>query len=149
MQERLNVKFDFIESDGFNANQKIYQGAVRSSVLAGDSAYDIISGYSLSVAILAGEKLMYNLIGTKYLNFDMLWWSGTLIDALSLNGTLYMAISDISTSTIGTSFAVLFNKELLGKYKLEDPYALVDSGKWTFDKLFEMTSGIYNAYTTT
>ena len=55
-----------------------------------------------------------------------------------------MAIGDISTSTIGTSFAVLFNKELLGKYKLEDPYALVDSGKWTFDKLFEMTSGIYN-----
>ena len=44
-------------------------------------------------------------------------------------GTIIMAIGDISTSTIGTSFAVLFNKELLGKYKLEDPYALVDSGK--------------------
>ena len=30
VQERLNVTFNFIESDGLNANQKIFQGAVRS-----------------------------------------------------------------------------------------------------------------------
>ena len=49
--------------------------------------------------------------------------------ALSVNGKLWMASDDISTNTIGTSFAVLFNKDLLETYKLEDPYALVDSGK--------------------
>lgn len=56
VQERLNVTFNFIESDGLNANQKIFQGAVRSSVLAGESAYDIVAGYGLSMSILAGEK---------------------------------------------------------------------------------------------
>ncbi len=39
---------------------------------------------------------------------------------------------------------MLFNKDLLETYKLEDPYALVDSGKWTFDKLFSMMKDIYS-----
>ena len=50
VQERLNVTFNFIESDGLNANQKIFQGAVRSSVLAGESAYDIVAGYGVSMS---------------------------------------------------------------------------------------------------
>ena len=144
VQERLGVKFDFIESDGLWDGREIYQGSVRTSVLAGDGEYDIAAGYGLSIAVLAGEGLMTNLTDTKYIDFDMPWWPDSLIGALSVNGKLWMASGDISTNTIGTSFAVLFNKDLLETYKLEDPYALVDSGKWTFDKLFSMTKDIYS-----
>ncbi len=143
VQERLNVTFNFIESDGLNANQKIFQGAVRSSVLAGESAYDIVAGYGLSMSILAGEKLFYNLPDTKYIDFDMPWWPDSLTGALSVFGKLYMASGDISTNTIGTSFGVLFNKDLTEKYQISGLYSLVDEGKWTFDKLFSLTSDIY------
>ncbi len=79
--------------------------------------------------MLAGEELMTNLTDTKYIDFDMPWWPDSLTGVLSVNGKLWMASGDISTNTIGTSFAVLFNKDLLETCKLEDPYALVDSGK--------------------
>lgn len=143
VQERLNVVFDFYESDGLWANQKIFQNSLRTSIMSGESEFDIAAGYGLSMSILAGEKLFCNLTDTQYIDFDMPWWPDSLTGALSVNGKLYMASGDISTNTIGTSFAVLFNKDLVDKYQIENPYALVDNGTWTFDKLFSMTSNIY------
>ena len=143
VQERLNVVFDFYESDGLWANREVFQSALRTSIMSGNSEYDVAAGYGVSMSILAGDKLFYNLTDTRYIDFDMPWWPDSLTGALSVNGKLYMASGDISTNTIGTSFAVLFNKNLAEKYQIEDPYAIVDSGKWTFDKLFSMTGDIY------
>ncbi len=143
VQDRLNVKFNFIESDGMYANQKVFQGAIRSSVLSGDSAYDVVAGYGVSMSMLTGEKLFHNLPDTKYIDFDMPWWPDSLTGALSVYGKLYMASGDISTNTVGTSFGVLFNKDLVEKYQIENLYSLVDEGKWTFDKLFSLTSDVY------
>ena len=40
------------------------------------------------------------------------------------------------------SFAALFDKDLLQRYALENPYELVTSGKWTFDKMYEMCTAV-------
>ena len=143
VSERLNVNLDYILKPGLWADQDSYKGAIRGSVLSGDGEYDIVAGYGVFIADLAVEGLFGNLNDTAYIDFEQKWWSDSLVDNLSLNGKLYFASGDISTNTIGTSFAVFFNKELAEKYKLENLYSLVDSGKWTLDKLFELSSEIY------
>jgi hypothetical protein len=49
--------------------------------------------------------------------------------------------------------ALYFNTALVDVYKLENPYKLVDEGKWTLDKVMELTAiasqdvnadGVYN-----
>ena len=40
-------------------------------------------------------------------------------------------------------YANFFNKEMIRSYQLEDPYQLVKDGKWTIDKMFEMSTGVY------
>jgi hypothetical protein len=37
---------------------------------------------------------------------------------------------------------IVFNKQLLQDYNLQDPYALAKSGSWTIDKLQEMSSNV-------
>ena len=37
---------------------------------------------------------------------------------------------------------MVFNKDMLQNYRLEDPYALVNNKKWTVDKLFSLASAV-------
>jgi len=37
---------------------------------------------------------------------------------------------------------IYFNKNMIRDYKLEDPYELVNSGNWTWDKLAEMSAAV-------
>ena len=143
VSERLNVNLEYILKPGLWSDQDSYKGAIRGSVMSGDGDYDIVAGYGVFIADLAVEGLFMNLNDAEYIDFDQKWWSDSLVKNLSLNGKLYFASGDISTNTIGTSFAVLFNKELAEKYKLENLYSLVDNGKWTLDKLFELSSEVY------
>ena len=144
VSERLNVQLEYIMKPGLWDDQDSYKGAIRGTVLSGDAEYDIVAGYGVFIADLAVEKLFLNLNSTAYIDFDRKWWSDSLVGNLSLNGKLYFASGDISTNTIGTSFAMLFNKETAEKYKVDDLYSLVDSGKWTLDKLFSISSEIYS-----
>ena len=142
VQERLNVNFEWVESVGLWANEQGWKGTLRTSITAGDAVYDLVAGYGVFVAQLAAEQLFCDLSSTAHIDFAQPWWSDTL-DNLRINGKLFFASGDISTNTIGTTFAAFFHKGLLGDYKLENPYELVDTGKWTMDKMFGMTKDIY------
>lgn len=61
-------------------------------------------------------------------------------DALEIDGKLFYATGAITTISYDAVRLFMFNKTLLGKYMLEDPYTLVQEGKWTFDKMNEMAS---------
>ena len=142
--ERLGVKFDFIEGPGGWGGKADFASNVSTSVLSGDGAYDIVAGYSMAVASLGANGYLYELNETKYLDFSKPWWSDSLLEQATINGKLYVASGDIATSLIYYMYGTFFNKEMLAEFKLEDPYELALSGKWTLDKLFEMSSGIYS-----
>ena len=144
VQERLNVKFEWVESGGLWANEDGWKGTLRTNIAAGDAAFDIVAGYGVFVAQLAAEQLFLNLTNTAHIDFDQPWWPDSL-NNLAIDGNLYFASGDISTNTIGTTFAAIFNKGLLNDYNLENPYELVDTGKWTMDKMFNMTKDISSA----
>lgn len=41
-------------------------------------------------------------------------------------------------------YVTFFNKDMVETYHLEDPYTLVENGKWTVDKQLEMCKGLYS-----
>ena len=54
----------------------------------------------------------------------------------------YSAIGDTNLTTIDFTNVLLFNKNMLADYALEDIYTLVDEGRWTFDKYGEYGSTV-------
>ena len=144
VEERLNVQLEYIMTPGLWANENEYKSAIRNSVNSGDAAYDIVAGYGVFISQLAAEQLFCDLTSTEYIDFDRAWWSDSLLDDLAVGGKLYFASGDISTNLIGTSFAVIFNKQLAEDYSLGNLYDLVDSGAWTLEKLFSLTTDIHN-----
>lgn len=144
VKERLNIDLTFQLSPGLWADESTWKGSVRSAILAGDSAYDIVSGYSIFMVDLTVEKLFSDLAHSKYLDFDQPYWSDTLLDNLMVDDRLYFVTGEISNNLVGTMFGVFFHNALAADYGVGDLYALVDDGKWTLDTMFGMSESLYN-----
>lgn len=141
--ERLNVTFKYTEEPGNNANRTTFVNYAKASIMAGDGAFDIIAGYSMTSASLAYNNLVINLLEVDYLNFDMPWWPDSLINEAKIGDKLYFASGDISTNLLYMMYGVFFNKLLIADYNLEDPYQIVLNGEWTIDKMSSMAKDVY------
>lgn len=144
VEERLGITFNFIPTKGNASNIAAYTTVVNNSVNAGDRAYNIVAAHSMTMGNVASKALLYNLTDCDYLDWEKPWWPAGLIDQATINGKLYFCSGDISANLIYMMYVTFFNKDLLNDFRLEDPYKLVDEGKWTIDKMFEMCSGVYN-----
>lgn len=144
VEERLNVTLSFTEMESNWAdNLRGFCDPLRNSIQAGDGAYDLVGGYGVSIGNLASQFLFTNLCDTAYLDFSMPWWPESLMNDLAVDGKLFFASGDISSNMTGTMFCIMFNKQRLYEYGLEEPYKFVDDGTWTLDKLFSQTKDIY------
>ncbi|MCL2775387.1 MAG: hypothetical protein FWD71_18885 [Oscillospiraceae bacterium] len=109
-----------------------------TSIKAGTGQYDaaMLNARSASVLVL-GDYLadLYSLPG-----FDITapWWDKNAVDDLTINNKLQMITGDISVMYKKSIEILLFNKQLLQQYSLDDPYKLVAENKWTLDRVYDM-----------
>ena len=144
VEERLGIKINFIGTAGDTNNEEPFALKLNASITAGDHAYDIISAYSYTTGMCAARNLLYDLSSVEHLDFEKPWWPEMLINQCTVNDKLLFLTGDMSANVIYTMYVSFFNKNLLEAMKLEDPYKLVEEGKWTIDKQFEMCTGAYS-----
>lgn len=143
VEARLNIEFEFIGEKGNEYNEAPFAQKVSNSIAAGDHAYDLICAYSYTAGLCTSQGLYYDLSDVEHLDFEKPWWPDMLIDQSTINDKIYFVSGDISANAIYMMYVTFFNKEILEDFKLEDPFKLVDEGKWTIDKQFEMCTGVY------
>ncbi len=148
VQERLGVNLEFFANttDDYWGERELYINTVRQSVLTNDGSIDLVGGLSILMPLMMQEGLFFDLLDADmpYLDFTQPWWPALMIDEMSVNGRLYFASGEASLGVIKGMMCYYFNKDMIADLQLEDPYALVDSGKWTLDKFYEMASGAYH-----
>ncbi len=145
VSERLGVELNFIRVDGDSGNNAAWNQYVNNSVSINAREFDVLGGYSLSMAMCAKNGYLYNMLDDEceYLNFDQPWWSNLLLEQATFGDNLYFASGDISRNALEMMYVCYANTTLLEKYKLENPQLLVEDGDWTYDKFFEMCQGVY------
>lgn len=115
---------------------------IRNVAASGDTPHDVY-GIGYQYLSLAYEGWLLNLNTLEDLSFDSEWWDSNWIKSMGVNDQLYCAAGDFSIQTQLSVSVVCFNKNLFKTYRLEEPYDLVRSGKWTYEKLLEYTSDFY------
>ena len=150
VQKRLNVilSFDTVKGwtgpgDGSGEEQ-----FVRVQTTAGTDEIDLIGTYSWNACSFMVNGYISNLNSMPHLDLDKPWWNASIVEKSSIYGNIYYTTGDISSAYIGNIYAMFFNKSIVEENRLEDPYALYDDGKWTLDKMIEMskqvaTDGVY------
>lgn len=116
----------------------------RQPILAGETFIDycLMNGNGLSSVLTAGMLVDLNTIST--IDSSHTWWDAKSVEEFTLGGTLYTMTGDISLLTSFAPITYFFNKDLIENYSLEDPYTLVQEGKWTIDKSIEMAYAVVN-----
>lgn len=113
---------------------------IQREVLAPTNEFQAIVSDTTNLTSLtsAGALLDLNSYQVEYLDFTKSWWDTKMAESMSINDHLYFATGDLLIDDNEATFAMMFNKDLAKDYKLEDMYALVNTGNWTLAKFYEM-----------
>ncbi len=140
VEETFGVTINVVEgARRENINEKI-----RTSETAGDIEYHIVMQTIPRVYVLAQNDLILNLEQVENLNVkDSPSWDQSYLAQTSINGQNYFATGDITTMEDDATWVMMFNKKMAQNLDLENIYSLVEDGKWTMDKLIELSQGVY------
>lgn len=118
------------------------EGMPLTLVQAGDDTYTLMNVRCTAANTMAQKNYCYNISELEYINLDKGYWDKSLTDDIAVGKNYYSAIGDTNLTTIDFTNVLLFNKNILSDYNLEDIYTLVDEGRWTFDKYGEYGSAV-------
>ncbi len=119
---------------------------IQQDHTSGQNTYQlcILSGYDAAELALQGS--LFDFKNMPNINTDNTWWDQAAERDLSIAGSLFFTTGAISTVIDDYTYCVVFNKDL---YKATignqiNVYDIVKEGKWTLDKLAELSKGIKN-----
>lgn len=137
VEERFNVDIDWYSTGGKNME---VANALRACVLAGDNSYQLAVSHMFDgFTGLIADGLVYDFNKVPVIDLTKPWWNQSIKSNLEVEGVLLTAVNDLIYNYVDV---IIFNKKLLNDYNIEVPYELVYSGKWTWDKLAELSKGV-------
>lgn len=133
LEEKLNIKLAVTdEKDGTAHN------TAKNLILANDSMYDLNCLGAYRVAPMLSQRLFADLTKQSDLHLAEPWYNQLTQPEYTLQGQLYMVHGVAQIEYFEGLWVLYFNKKLIADNKLEDPYELVHSGKWTIDRFTAM-----------
>ena len=134
VEEKFNIHIGFIESEKVSSS-------IEKDIKSGDPGYDLLLDERISLAAKVTSGLLYdfNKLPTDY---TRPWWDINCADGYSVNGKLFLMANDVSIARFSNAYILYFNKRIVTEFKLDEPYALEASGKWTLERFLNMVKGV-------
>ena len=138
--ERLNVNLEAETVVVPNAGEK-----VRSAVIAGEDAYDVVGLYQYYSGHLAPDGIMLDLNTLPHNNFEREYWGGKYMNSMAYKGILFWATGDIALRYTGGVYCTFVNADMaLDVLPEVDFYDTVLEGNWTLDTFNELSELAYS-----
>lgn len=135
----VDIEYQLVNNNGDSGLSAIYP-AIQQMAMTGDNLYQMVLTHCIQVtAVMATDGLLLDLNTVNSIDFENEWWNRTANDNLEIDGKQFYAVSDY---VIPEMYVILFNKDLIEKNDLENPYDLVHEGKWTIDKMLELSESV-------
>lgn len=142
IEERIGVKIENRRENGSFGNLDKYRAIITNQVLSDTKEFEAAATYAYGAAVPGLLNAYYNLADLPNTNYEKPWWRQSYIEAATAHGQFYTVISDLNLSVIDNTLLCYFNKKYAEQYQLGNLYELVLEGKWTIDKMTEMTTDV-------
>ena len=142
VEELLGLKLQFDFQPGNFEDKEKYFKLVSSSVMAGDKAYDLVTGMISCMVPYASSGVYTSFHDIPGLNLDAPWFVTEMNKSMTIDGKLFCYAGDMSLSMYHDISVIFANRNMLNANDLEDPYALVRDGVWTLDRLTAMCKDV-------
>lgn len=140
VKERLNIEIKACEDATWT---RIPEHLVKT-VMADEDAYDlaVLSAVD-NYTPLVTQNIVHDFKEVPHIDLEADYYFKKAIDEFTIADKSFYLNGEY-TYTMLSSVYMLFNKMMIDQFDLESPYTLVDEGKWTVDKMIEMSKGIYS-----
>lgn len=144
VEERLDVNLEYTREQFVWATMSEYQTKITSQIMAGDAGFDLLFSGSTNFSSLTVDNHYFgNLADLKYVNLDSPWYNQSALDCMPGDYVDFL-LGEFAIGNVDNTFCFYFNQTLLDEMQIkEDMYEIVDSGKWTLDKLTTLIKGGY------
>ena len=118
---------------------------VRNNNNNGLHLYDIVTPMMNEAVALAAEDALYDLYSSEIsadLDLTKPWWDQNANKDLAIGGKLFFSTGHIAILDNYCTQCIIFNKTVVADHDLESPYALVTSGRWTYDEMNRQASAV-------
>ena len=136
VEEKFDVKLQVAMAKGND-----YFNGIRSTVQAGDSAYELVAASLSKLAELAIEPLFVQVSDMPYIDVENPWY-GKANEALQINGKQSLVFSDYTCITLSCTYGLFYNKDLGASYNVPDLTQTVLDGAWVIDDMLNYTKGV-------
>lgn len=137
--EHFNIAFSYQQESGDWEVRNTYNNFISNAVIAGDSTYDLTTGYIVCTLPIFVSGNFIDLTTMTDLHLDNPWWMANQYDNLNIKGKQFCCFGDANLSVYKDCAVVYFNKQVLSNFGLEDPYTLVRENEWTMEKFLSMS----------
>ncbi len=144
VEQSLNVNLEWVGITHAWDDREDFLTKFRSSVLAGDGAYEIAAGLGYFMPSFVSDGLLSDMSTLPYINLQQPWWSKNFSDNSAVDGRYYFATGDISLGLIKNMFCIFENLELAETLGVENLYDVVRDGNWTLEKMIKISADIYS-----
>ena len=138
VQEMFGIDFIYDSRDGAGTSYSSWINTLNSSILANDGAYQMAGGYGYRLAADTLNESYMNLSNNPYIDFSREWWPSNILEAADVGSRMNICFGNLYPSYYDTTYAFYFNKKIAEDIGAGDLYALVNDGKWTLDKMFDL-----------
>jgi len=116
---------------------------ITKAVLADEDIYNasFVQGYEYPKLVQSGYFL--NIKDIQYIDLEKPWWDKNFENEMTIRGKLYFTTGDISTMVKACTRILIFNKQLIQDFGLDNPYDHVKNDTWTFDVYAQFGKSIY------
>lgn len=117
-------------------------GIIRKCVNAGDNAYHIAQHSLISLITHAISNELVFIGDVPAMNLDAPWYDRNAVAGLSIANKLAVITGDIEVSDKISIMALVFNKKIAESMNIENIYGIINGGKWTLDKFYDIITGV-------
>jgi len=111
----------------------------RNATFAADNFFDALTASVKENIQLAYQGMLLDLGALDKIDLDAQWWNSPLNDETALIGRNYFAAGDILVSDNNAAHLIVYNRDILARFGIEDNYAeMALDGLWTNEKFDEL-----------
>lgn len=136
----MNVDIEVILEPGhYVVSRGSYMDRITQSVAAGEDLFDWVDLMIGNTPTLMINGNFMNLADMQYINLEEPWYLADMMDEVAIDDRLYFISGDASLGYLKSTFCMFYNVEMAAQYDIDDLYEIVNEGKWTLDKLIELS----------
>jgi len=131
-EEKLNIKIVPVIAEKGTLSNKVI-----SDVQAGSTGYDAALQRQRTAQTAGQEGYLVRMDQVDTIHLEKNWWDKTFPSQGAIGNAVYSLVGDATLEDKEGTGCLFYNETVSADYGLGDIYETVDSGKWTFDEMWQ------------